>query len=136
MCTSSSNLSSYVCKYYAFIWKAVIRCFGLTTKLASNFMQKKDMVDILTWLFHAAPLLVSVKAPSNTSKQPEVSDSDYLLFSLLLKLHLFEEGQSSLGADLNEDPIAPLLAELVRLGTYELPSSQFVGTFFSLSMGN
>jgi hypothetical protein len=89
------------------------------------YMEKKDMVEILAWLFEAAHLPVS-KPPSNTStsKQPEVSDSDYLLFSLLLKPHLSEKGQSSHEA--NEDPKNLILTELVRLGTLPNPSPEFV----------
>jgi hypothetical protein len=87
------------------------------------------MVQILTWLFETAPSHLPVsEPPPNTSKQSEVSNSDYLLFSVLLKPHhdLSEKGQSSHGA--KKDPMAPILAELVRLGTHKFPSSLFVGS--------
>jgi hypothetical protein len=81
------------------------------------------MVEIITWLLEAA---FKYKPPSNTSKQ-EVSDSDYLLFSLLLKPQLSEKGQSSHGLNLNTDPMDPLIEELKRLGKITYSGAEFVG---------
>jgi hypothetical protein len=86
-------------------------------------MTKSDMMEIVKWLMETVP---SYKPPSDTSKQ-KVSDSDYLLCSLLIKPHLSEKGQSSHGIDLNTDPMAPLIDELRRLGTVPSPADDFVG---------
>jgi hypothetical protein len=123
MCTSSSNKSIVLHQYYAFIWKVFIRCCGLVNTVIATIITKDDMLNIITWLLGAA---LKYKPPSNTSIQM-VSDSDYLLFSLLLKPHLSEKGQSSHGVDVNVDFMGPLATELKRLRTVPYPGAEFVG---------
>jgi hypothetical protein len=114
MCTSSSNQSIVLHQYYAFFWKSILRCFGLTNTFISTFIKQKEMVEIIRWLLDAASNY-KPPSPSNTGNQ-KVSDSDYLLFSLLLKSHLSEKG-----------PMDPLIAELKRLGKITFPGKEFVG---------
>jgi hypothetical protein len=86
------------------------------------------MVEIIRWLLDAASNY-KPPSPSNAGNQ-EVSDSDYLLFSLLLKSHLSEKGEPESShdrIDVNVDPMAPLIKELKRLAKVTYPSAEFVG---------
>jgi hypothetical protein len=58
-----------------------LTCLGLSCKYAAANATKKDIQEILAWLFEAAHL-ADPPLDLDLNNSPKVSDAEYLLFSL------------------------------------------------------
>jgi hypothetical protein len=90
-------------------------------------MKSHDMTEILTWLFEAANLhhphsKLDLNQPQAVD---EVGGNKYLLFSLLLKIHLSEKN----AIQAHERDKAKMVAELKELGRHRYPAYVTVGAF-------